>query len=193
MMAILLERFWLLLGLGVVLSVFSFMRAIDRRTKFWLIAAKVVPAVFLVLVVINLRVVTDREALKRQLDRLVTVCENGDTVALGALMDKDFSASGMDKDQLLAAVHDIFRRLKIEQVRFSDVQVNPPPPVIKVASYAHIVSKSGADFSWIRSDWELTFRKNGDTWMLFEVRPIGLMAQPVKDIREVLNASRGVN
>jgi len=189
MMTILFERFWLLLGLGVVLTGVAYMRATEQRTKCWRLAVGSVPVIFAILLTINVWVVTDREAIRKQLTLLVEACKKSDTVSLGQLMDNDFSANGMDKKELLGHLKDAFDRLSIADVRLTDVQINPPTPVVRLASFAHVVGKSGEDYTWIRSDWELTFRKQKGQWMLYEVRPLSLFAEPIKDIREILNRS----
>ncbi len=184
-------HFWLWLTVALVASVASFLMAVQRRTWFWLVAAKIVPIFFSLLLVVNICVVTDREAIREQLDNLIAACTAGDADAFGMLLDDDFSATGMTKKEFQNQARGAFARMNIVRVRLSDLEIKPPVPmaVVKLASFSHVVAKGGTDFGWIPSDWELTFRKRGKTWLLYDVRPLSLFRQPIQDIREIFSRS----
>jgi hypothetical protein len=190
MKALLFEQFWLMLAIGIAVSIVSFYLAVNRRTRFWLAAAKVVPVVFLVLLAVNLRVVTDREAIGRQVNRLIAACEAGNTETLRELLDEDFTATGLSKADILVSARDVFTRMRLDQIRVSGVENKPP--MVEFVSYTHVISRNGTDYGWVRSDWHLEFRRDNGTWRLFDVRPISVLMQPVSDMREVLDRSRQV-
>ena len=196
MKALLLEHFWLLLGIGVVASIAAFYLAVQRRTKACLLAAKIVPAVFVILLVLNWFVVTDREAVKIALDQLIAACEAGDTKALGALIDDQFSATGMSKRQFLDAVAPVFTQLKIENVYLQGLENNPAtapaPAVVRFTAWADIVGNTGGKYGKVQSAWKLTFQNRDNTWLLYDVQPISVNFQPINDVRQVIRSAESV-
>ncbi|MFA5866188.1 MAG: hypothetical protein WC975_16060 [Phycisphaerae bacterium] len=190
MTAILFENFWTLLIIGVVFSGLAWYLAVERRTKFWLLAAKILPLVFAILLAINYFVVTDREEIQTQVVKLITACQAGNVDTLKPLIDNDFSATGLTKNEILAELKHIFARLTLANVQLLDVANNPP--VVRLVCLTQITTKSGDDLARIHSEWELTFRKRDKTWLLDTVRPVRLMTRPVNDIREILRESHQV-
>jgi len=71
MSELLFEDFWLLLLIALVVSGGFIYWAYQRRTKRLILMAKVIPCSFAFLIGLNLWVVTEREALRLQVDRLV--------------------------------------------------------------------------------------------------------------------------
>jgi hypothetical protein len=98
----------------------------------------------------------------------------------------------MNKEEFLGQVRQVFGYLTIGQIKLFDVGIKPPSPRVTLASVTHILAKGGNDYGWIRSDWELVFRKQGDAWLLSDVQPLSLYMQPIKDIREIFSRSRQV-
>jgi hypothetical protein len=189
MNSFLFEYFWLWLFAGLAASGGCIFLSAQRRTTFWLVAAKIVPVIFTFLLIVNICVVTDQEAIQAQLDQILSACTAGDVARLGKLLDEDFSASGMTKQEFLEQAKGAFTRLTLGQISLSDVVMNPPRHSVRLASYTHLRSRGGNDFGWIRSDWELTFLKRNKIWLLHDVQPLSLYLQPVKDMREIFNRS----
>jgi hypothetical protein len=192
MNSFLFEHFWLWLFVGLAASGGCIYLSAQRRTTFWVVAAKIVPVLFTFLLIVNICVVTDREAIRAQLDQILSSCTAGDVARLGKLLDEDFSASGMTKQEFLAQAKEAFSRLTLGQISLSDVVMNPHRHSVRLASYTHLLARGGNDFGWIRSDWELTFQKRDKTWLLHDVQPLSLYLQPIKDMRDIFNRSHQV-
>lgn len=190
MNALLFEDLWLLLAIGIIVSAFCIYRAMNRRTPLWRNAARIASSLFIVLLAMNYLVVTDREAIERQFEKVIKACEAGNADELAALLDDDFTATGMSKQDLIAGARDVFDRMRFEQIRVSGEEIKPP--AIQFVAYTHIVGKGGTDFSWVRSDWRLEFRKRDQAWRLFDVRPLSVLMQPVKNMQEVMGRSRQI-
>jgi len=185
MKSLLLEQFWWLLAVCVVLWVFFAVVFFQRRTVPWRRAMQLAPIVFVVLLAINRLVVTDREAIRGTLYHLVDACVAGDTGALGRWMHDEFSAAGLSKSQLLGQAQQVFQRIRIDSVTLTQLIIEPPG--LKAASFAHILGQSGTDYQYVKSDWELKFKKTPQGWMLISVKPISIQNQPVSQITEVIN------
>lgn len=188
MTTFLLEKFWTLLILGLLLSGLAFHLAGQRRTAFWRWAGRIVPLVFAVLLVINYFVVTDREAIQGRIDRIIAACKTGDVEDLRPLLADDFSATGLTKSDLLDAIKEVFDRLQINSVRLMDVVNNPP--YVQLRALTNVVSKRGGmNFDWVDSEWKLTFKRSGDAWLLFDIQPIKFYKHDVGTMQEVLRES----
>jgi hypothetical protein len=193
---LLFEKFWLMLGLGIIVSGIVISLAWQRRTPKLVRAAKIVPAVFAFLIAMNLWVITDREAIHIQVKSLIAACEKGDAKAVGKLFDQQFSAQGLTRDKLVTELNDVFGNLRIDNIWLSDEQIdaNRQTPIVKIATRAEIVSRSGHDYGWVASDWELEFvKREGKGYLVYSLKPLSVMLKPVNDIREVINSARWVN
>ena len=188
---LLLEHFWVLFGIGLIVSAGTFFLAMQRRTRLWLMGVKIVPVVFAVLLAINYFVVTQREAIGSQLDKLLNACEMGNIDAIAALLDDDVTASGMNKTELVEQVREVFGRMDLDILR-SSAENNPPSRVTKITALTQIRSKSGTSYGAVPSQWTITFRKPEKEWLIWEIQPISLQGRPVNDIRDVLKKSHQV-
>jgi hypothetical protein len=196
MTELLFEKFWLMLGLGIIVSGSVIAWANQRRTPRLVKAAKIVPVVFALLLLMNWWVITDREAIRMQIKKLVAACEKGDADAMGKLFDKQFSAQGLTREDLVTEVKKVFENLRIANVWLLDVQidVNRQTPTAKLATTASIVSQANHDYGSVRSDWELEFiRRDEKGWLVYTLRPLSVMLNPVNDIRDVIRSARWVN
>jgi hypothetical protein len=196
MTELLFEKFWLMLGLGIIASGSVIAWAYQRRTTKLIRAAKIVPIAFAVLLALNWWVITDREAIRTQIDKLVAACEQGDADAMGKLLDKQFSAQGLTRADLVTDVKQVFENLHIANVWLRDVQIDVErqTPIVKMATSASIVSHSNNNYGSVLSDWELEFVKREEKgWLIYNLRPLSVMLRPVDDIREVIRSARWVN
>lgn len=196
MTELLFEKFWLMLGLGIIASGSVIAWANQRRTPKLVKIAKIVPVAFALLLALNWWVITDREAIRLQITRLIDACEKGDAVALGKLLDKQFSAQGLTRENLVADTKKVFENLRITNVWLLDVQidVNRQTPSAKLATSAGIVSQANHDYGSVRSDWELEFIRRGEKgWLIYNLRPLSVMLRPVDDIRELIRSARWIN
>ena len=190
------EKFWLMLALGIIASASVIAWAYQRRTRKLIRAAKIVPVVCLLLLALNGWVITDREAIRTQLDGLIAACEQGDADAMGQYLDEQFSAQGLTRENLVAEMRHIFENVRIANVRLWDVQihVDRTTPISQIATSANIRSSSNRDYGSMRSDWELEFVKREEKgWRVYSLRPLSVMLKPVSDIRELFHSAQWVN
>ncbi len=190
MQEILFEKFYLLTGICLFLSVTAIYFAYQRRTKFTRNLATAIPVISLILIVLNLMVVTDREQIRALLYKLTAACQNENISAISDIMDKNFQTDEYGKKQFLAATENAFKHVTLSSIRLWGIENNPP--TVKFISIVHITDKSGREYGTVRSDWELTFVKRKKSWKLTEARPISINLKPVSGIQAVLSAAQSV-
>ena len=190
MSELLFESFWSMLLIALVVSGGVAYWAFERRRKNLILAAKIVPICFAFLVGLNLWVVTEREAIREQTDKLIKACEKGDVKTIYAMLDEQFSAQGLTGEYFAETLSDVFDRLSIPNVMLLGVEIKPP--TAKIATFAHIVGKGGNDYGSVRSDWLITFINRDTGWYIYELKPLSIQMKPVSDIREVIDSARFV-
>jgi len=191
MSALFFEDFWLLLLLAIVVSGGLIYWAYQRRTKRLILMAKVIPCIFAFLIGLNLWVITEREALRQQVDRLVDACERGDVIEINAMIDTQFTAQGMAGEEFIQQLKDVFERLKFPRIILLEVETKPK--VVNISTAVDVVSTSGHDYGRFFSRWELTFIKRSTGWYLSELKPLSVQFKPAANIREVINSAKWIN
>ncbi len=188
--SILLENFFLLLGICLVINTFIFYTTSAKATRIQSILRKITPILSIILLLTNLFVITDKEAIIKNTKTLAQACKAEDTKTISTLIDEKFSADSFDKQSLLTSAKEAFSHLNIKSLHIVGIEVQVPK--IRFIVYSHIVSDSGTDYGNIRSDWELTFIKRGSNWLLFSARPLSVNLHETKNLHKILNLARSV-
>ncbi len=190
MTELLFESFWTLLVLDVIFSLSAAAWYIVRRTPAAWNATRIVPAIFAVLLAINVMVETDREAIRKELGKLISACKSGNANAIVDLMAPDFTSGDYQRQTILKALNNLFNSIRVESVTLTSVQNTPP--VITIATFSNIRSRSGNDYSMVKSDWTLEYVRQDGRWLLRTIKPISINNMSIKDMHEVFNTAHTV-
>lgn len=187
MTALLFEQFWWKLGIFVILWLICMTMYYQRRTLFWRRATIFSPPMFLLLLVINALVVTDREAIRNTLDEIIRACQDADMTAMRRLFDDSFDAGrGCERDQALARIERALEHVRVGQVQFMTLQIEPPN--VKVESFCRVfVRPSDEQLALVKSSWTLEFVKRPNGWRLLRATPVTIMDHPVQHLIDVTN------
>ncbi len=183
MKALLLEHFFTLSAICLLTSTIIFFYA-SRKTFFIAIATSAI------LLAINHFVVTDKEAIRIRTMQLIQSAKEENSEKIAQMIADDFNSDGLNKSQLLEFANEAFAHLKLKNIRVWGMEINPP--VIRFVTLAHIVSQSDSDYGSIRSDWELTFEKRNNNWLLKKARPLSINLKPINGIRDIFSAAQAV-
>ncbi len=183
MKALLFEQFFTLTAICVLISAIVFYYS-SKKTFL------VTLAISIILLAINHFVVTDKEAINIATKQLIQACKNEDNAKIANMIADNFNSDGLTKSQLLSLAEEAFAHLKLENIRVWGMEIHPP--IVRFATLAHIVGKSGSDYGSIRSDWELRFQKQNDKWLVIKARPLSINLKPINSIKEIFSAARAV-
>jgi len=187
MISVFVERFWLLLVICIAAWLFFAQGAYQQRGKFWSRATRYSPFVFLLLLAVNVLVVTPRERICRQVERLARACQDGSVAELDPLIDDGFSSDGMDKKDLLARCEKAFSRIKIGKTTFLGISVQGRTATVD--AWTGIRSQGGEDAGSVKSKWSLEFKDTPAGPLLERAKPLLLHDVKVESLREIFYAA----
>ena len=192
MTGLLFERCWLLFSIFLVAWLILLHGHVQKKGKRWTQAMLISPVPFIVLLVINLVVVTDHEALRKRVDTLTAAIQAGDIDALGEHLDKNFRSGLLTKPLTTKAAELALSRVKIGRVGMANISIKPPRVVLE--SWSQILGKdSNEDYGMTQSAWELEFIKRDGVWYILKATPLKVNNQNVGNLADVIRMSNMVH
>ncbi|HOO18292.1 MAG TPA: hypothetical protein PLU99_14450 [Phycisphaerae bacterium] len=141
-------------------------------------------AVSILLLAIQGFVVTRREHAGRLLRTIERDLLTAQTTGLSAALADDFRTARMDKGQFLDFVARQYGRIRVSSLHCSQLEVRDSQPDQFTVEAAYQADLRG-DFmgGWVRSRWELTFKRTADGWRIAFLRPIHIDGVGQPDLR----------
>ncbi|NLG43761.1 MAG: hypothetical protein GX547_10975 [Phycisphaerae bacterium] len=141
-------------------------------------------AVSIILLAVQGFVVTHREHAAHLLRTIERDLLTAQTSGLSAALADDFQMGRMDKGQFLDFVARQYGRIRISSLYCSQLEVRDSQPDQFTVEAAYQADLRG-DFmgGWVRSRWELTFKRTADGWRIAFLRPIHIDGIQHPDLR----------
>lgn len=187
---ILFERFYSLFAICLVINLILFYSLKPANSTIKKIIKFAIPIISAALLIMNVIVKTDKELIVEATKRLVEAIKREDTAAIEALIDEEFWADSFNKRSALAAAREAFSHIRLESVYIMGMELSIPK--VRFVAYARITSTDGRDYGNVRSDWELTFIKRENRYLLLSAQPLSVDLREVRSLSELFNLARGI-
>jgi len=150
--------------------------------------ARSLPVVLAIIVALFLQqwlIVTDREKILAQLDAFVAAITAEDRPAIERLIDDDYSADGMNREDVIAFLAESLERVDIfdTRLRRRDVTVTGDTAGLDLGAMATVRIKGGVgEFHHCR--WRIDWRLR-DAWRITALTPVEIDTIPFKTLQQV--------
>lgn len=132
-------------------------------------------------------VVTARERVQRLCHELAELVQQGDVSGVGRHFSADFSAAGLDRTAMLAAIDRTLRSDHPQDARLRGFIWTPAGPRSATVTFDVSCRVVGSDFvEQVTSRWRLTVRLEGDRWMVTSIEALPAPLSPIRSLRDVL-------
>ncbi|NOZ23893.1 MAG: nuclear transport factor 2 family protein [Planctomycetes bacterium] len=149
--------------------------------------AAIVAAAVAIYLLGDFLIVTDRERLEATIKDLHHVVEKADAGKVIAFLAPDYHFQDKTRDDMLAFGQKMLKLtgpMKIKVIE-EKLNINGSLAVYESTILATLSNPSG-DLPYagaqVPSQWRLSFKKEGDKWLIYQVEPISLFNQPVRSL-----------
>ena len=140
------------------------------------------------LLITSVLVVTPREQIINLTRTLAGHVDDPNLRAIKLLLADDFHAGDFDRDTFLDRLEPALTKYRIDDPRLRWFQVSFPESDVGVVEFhatAHVRSPEVL-YDWIASRWRLTFRREGEQWLLTEVESLPTPPLNLDNLRDWL-------
>ncbi|MEW6354901.1 MAG: nuclear transport factor 2 family protein [Planctomycetota bacterium] len=149
--------------------------------------AAIVAAAILIYLLAEFLIVTDRERLETTINDLHRVVEKADADKAIAFIAPDYHFQDKSRDELLEFGQRMFKLTGPMKIKILEEKLNVNGSLaVYESSILAALSNPGGDVPYaggqVPSQWRLSFKKEGDKWLIYQVEPISLFNQPVRTL-----------
>jgi hypothetical protein len=141
-----------------------------------------------ILFFLSLSVVTPREQVQSLCRKLEKCIDDGDMVAMGALLAPEFEAGGLNRGEFLRRVEAALTRYHVNQTRLDRIEVTLSG---RAGGEADLIASGrvwGNGESWDRlvTRWRVSCRLENE-WLVTTLKPVPIPPLYIRDLRHVLD------
>jgi len=147
--------------------------------------AVVVAAVVLVYLLGDFLIVTEMERLQHTIAELREAVAAADAERCISFISPDYLHNGESREQLLEIGRRIFQRtgpMEVQEISKKKPKISGREAVYE-SRMVVTFTKPGDEMLYsagkLLSEWRLTFKKEGDRWLIYQVEPISINNQPI--------------
>lgn len=146
-----------------------------------------VVGVILVYLAVDFLVVTDKERLQRTISDLKKAVEEGDADRCISFLSPGYSFEGKTRDDLLELGKSLFKMTGPMKIRELETKLNITGALaVYDSQMAATMEKPNEEMLYaagtVLSEWRLSFRKEGDKWLIHQVELRSLNKQEVRGL-----------
>jgi len=161
------EDVWMLAGVGVLASLIALMihrRRLSSQTRLGLISTV---GCFVLLLILQSVVVTDREAVEDTIRALAAAVDDGDIAKISEWVDDSFSTRNWNKESFLAQVTQTLQRWHVDEARIHGFQIELTgnEAAVSFRAYCNLRSDEMAQPN-VMSQWKVHCVRSAGKWRL---------------------------
>lgn len=174
----LFEQPWLQAVIGgaamlIVLAGFWWALREGRSSRGWAIATVAVALLIGAGQFAQWAVVTDREQIRTQLDRVAAALEQGDVKSILDVTDEALIAQGRTRQQFERYLDGTLSSMKIRTPNIHRLEIVFPSATVAYVTVSGMATIESSGYSGIVSgSWKMEFNRTGGVWKIVTVEPV---------------------